>query len=272
MRKYWHTMNIFRYFHFVKPPLIFESHPGKISKIVITGGMDGDELSGIEAAKELIQFYKNHPPLVAITIIPILNQAGYKSQVSYNPIDGLFPKYIYPGLVVGSSTQRLMWWLHQTYISKAQLWIDLHSGDQQEDLMPFIWLSQALPSTLRLLAGSELPILSTIDASLQPPVYLTPKGIHYVLIEAGSRGKPEPPAVKLHMTEVKRCIQNFAQPHEQHQVTPTFTTISFQYATENQSFRGHYKPGEIIESGETVLWQHIPGSVNKRELLMALGK
>ncbi|MEI8232411.1 MAG: succinylglutamate desuccinylase/aspartoacylase family protein [bacterium] len=176
--------SLFTYFQSAPPFTVWKSHPGQKSRVLITGGIDGDEYAGIEIAKKLIASYDLSIP---ITVIPIVNLAGYKNKISYNPLDGRYPKHIFPGSVFGSSSSRLM---HEVskYAKGVDLWIDLHCGAIGETLIPFAWAPEAYPVLSYLntrvlveksvnknipyvmLEGGELPWIYTLIKNLDKPI------------------------------------------------------------------------------------------------------
>ena len=108
--------------------------------VTITAGMDGDEYAGIVACHLLYKRYTPSKVKGTIRFLPLVNVAGFRAGTSKSPIDGKYPKFIFPGRANGTHTDELMHWLYETYIKDASLWIDLHGGSTQEKLTPFIWL------------------------------------------------------------------------------------------------------------------------------------
>lgn len=186
--------NILNYFKKAPDFEVWHSHPHKQSKVLITAGMHGDELSSIEAAKSLIKTYRGSLP---ITVIPILNLEGYRYGVSHNPLDKKDPIYLYPGSPFGSSTTRLMHEVAKLTKGK-KIWLDLHGGAKGEYLKPFIW------------ASTPHPVLSYLDGrTLIEPTYT--KDIPYFIFEAGELGKIDRKAVTLHLSWIKQVLDNLGK-------------------------------------------------------------
>jgi len=159
--------NIFTYFKESPDFTVWHSHPKQKSEVLITAGVDGDEYEAINLAKEIIRSYNLDIP---ITVIPIVNLAGYQSKISYNPLDGRYPKAIFPGSPLGSSSSRLM---HEVskYARGKKLWIDLHSGAIGETLFPFAW------------APNSYAALSYLDARILIEKSVS-KNLPYIMLEA----------------------------------------------------------------------------------------
>jgi predicted deacylase len=183
--------NILSYFKSAPVFEVWHSHPHLPSVVLITAGMHGDELSSIKAAESIIKNYRGSVP---ITVIPILNLAGYNTYVSHNPLDNRDPIYIYPGSRFGSSTARLMFEL-STFTKGKKFWIDLHGGAKNEQLKPFIWAADKY-SLLSHLKGRTL-----IDASFK-------RNLPYIILEAGELGKIEQKSVNLHLIWIRQILEN----------------------------------------------------------------
>lgn len=182
------------------------------STVVVTAGMDGDEYTGIEAAYRLIEEMRRAEFAGRLIIIPIVNIPGFENEISHCPIDGHFPKNIFPGSSTGSATERIIDWLVQNYLTGAQLWIDLHSGAITEGLNPFIYLYEtdsdrvdALTNTL-IAAGVSSTILLQTASWGSKPAKLSKMGCAFMLAESGERGNYTEDDVLRHVTLVKEVL------------------------------------------------------------------
>lgn len=203
-------VNLLNYFKTVPPFSVWHSHPGQPARVLITAGVDGDEYASIEAAKYLIKNYRGTIPL---TIIPIVNIAGNLAGTSLNPLDGRYPKYIYPGSPLGSSSSRLRYQLSK-YTRGIDLWIDLHGGATDEHLIPFIWASENYP-VLSHLSGKVL-----VENSIA-------KNVPYILLESGERGETKKSAIDQHLLWVHQILDNLDKPQKSGW-EPTYTKVRFE--------------------------------------------
>jgi hypothetical protein len=202
-------LNILDYFRAAPKFEVWHSHPGRTAEVLITAGMHGDERSGIQAAQSLIKSYQGDTPL---TIIPILNVAGYSQSVSYNPLDHKDPIYCYPGSRFGSSTLRLMHQVSRLTQGK-KLWIDLHSGATGEHLKPFIWAADNY-AVLSYVKGRTL-----VESSFA-------RDLPYLILESGELGHADPQSVALHLTWIKQILNNLHR-SEQSRWRPTYTALLY---------------------------------------------
>ena len=163
--------------------------------ILITGGMDGDEYTGIRAAYELITYYSKRSFPGRIIILPIVNVMGFYEGKSLNPLDNKYPKYIFPGNKNGSSTEQLVNWLFANYVTDAAAWIDLHSGAITERLRPFIWGFETKNKKINLLTKSILGALNSSLVVYEKALFLSKasrlasRDCVYLVFERGEKGE-----------------------------------------------------------------------------------
>ncbi|MCX6780834.1 MAG: succinylglutamate desuccinylase/aspartoacylase family protein [Candidatus Magasanikbacteria bacterium] len=163
--------------------------------MVVTGGMDGDEYTGIEAAYKLVADFSSRDFAGRLIVIPIVNIPGFFNESSLNPLDGIFPKMVFPGSANGSPTERLVFWLYNTYIKEANVWFDLHSGAITEGLNPYLWGFEtdyakvdAVVEQLRDARVAELYISENASWGSKA-ARLAKEGCAYILAESGARGE-----------------------------------------------------------------------------------
>lgn len=201
--------NILNYFKTAPEFEVWHSHPHLQSEVLITAGMHGDELSSIKAAKSLIETYHGNIP---ITVIPILNIAGYHASVSHNPLDNKDPIHIYPGSPWGSSSSRLMYEVFK-FTKGKKLWIDLHGGAKDEYLKPFIW------------APDNYPVLSHLKGRiLVEPSFK--RDLPYLILESGELGQIDNMSIALHLSWIKQVLDNLGKPRKPNW-HPTYTGLCY---------------------------------------------
>lgn len=163
--------------------------------ILITGGMDGDEYTGIRTAYDLIDYYTERQFPGRIIIVPIVNVPGFYDAKSQNPIDRKYPKYIFPGNKHGTATEQLIDWLRTNFMTDAAVWIDLHSGAMTERLQPFIWAFETGNKslnrmTLSILKASCADLIVYENAPfLSKAARLASCDCLYLIFESGDRGE-----------------------------------------------------------------------------------
>lgn len=111
---------------------------GKI--VLITSGIHGGEYPGIQTAIELAQEL-NPEDVKGILIIlhPVNTQAFFKSVASVLPEDGEDLNRVFPGTMEGSLTHKIAFCISRDFHSIADFHIDLHGGDVNEMVVPFVY-------------------------------------------------------------------------------------------------------------------------------------
>ena len=189
---------------------IDSGRPGKT--LLVTGGMDGDEYAGMEAAVKLAEHFQNKAFSGKLIIVPVVNWPGFEARVSENPLDKKYPKEVFPGRAHGSATERLMHWLTSTFVSQSDAWHDLHGGAHDEYLNPFLWLFRTRVPDVDLLtekliqATSAKTILHEHAGLFSKQQKLAKHGCWFVMAESGELGTAEVVDVGRHVTWVKETM------------------------------------------------------------------
>ena len=104
--------------------IISGNKPGPV--LLVTAGIHNAEFVGIQAAIELI--------------VPVANRSGFENRtMSMVHEDGKNLNRVFPGNENGTAADRLAHLLFNTFIKYADAYIDLHSGDGYEELIPYVY-------------------------------------------------------------------------------------------------------------------------------------
>jgi predicted deacylase len=214
---------------------VFDSGSGSTGKtFLITAGMDGDEYCGIEAALKLITLYQHQKVNGRLIIIPLVNLPGFEIGHSKNPIDGKYPKLIYPGKKAGSASERLIWFISVNYIQHADVWIDLHGGATDEMLYPCI-LSYQTGNVIT--DGFSLKLCSVLDSdailtenncSWRKVQKIAENNCTYLIFESGDSGKLITADVDRHIGWVNSAISAAGMTHGKIKTNPNDPKNYFQ--------------------------------------------
>ncbi|NCT16912.1 MAG: succinylglutamate desuccinylase [Flavobacteriaceae bacterium CG_4_8_14_3_um_filter_34_10] len=111
----------------VEVPIIIERslHPGPT--ILITAGIHGDEINGVEIVRQLISKKINKPARGTIICIPILNVFGFLSMNRQFP-DGHDLNRVFPGTKTGSLASRVAFHFTKEILPHADYCLDFHTG------------------------------------------------------------------------------------------------------------------------------------------------
>ncbi|HVK16888.1 MAG TPA: M14 family metallopeptidase [Fimbriiglobus sp.] len=106
-------------------------------RVLITGGVHGDEFEPMAAVRRLIaRFRETPPPRGRVTLVPVVNEPAFRrgSRVAE---DGLDLARTCPGAPAGSVTERIAHEL-SGLIREADYYIDLHTGGTRLRVLPLV--------------------------------------------------------------------------------------------------------------------------------------
>ena len=111
----------------VEIPVIVERSkvPGPV--VLITAGIHGDEINGVEIVRQIIQKKINKPIKGTVICIPVLNVFGFLSMDRNFP-DGRDLNRVFPGTKNGSLASRFAYQFTQEILPHANICLDFHTG------------------------------------------------------------------------------------------------------------------------------------------------
>jgi predicted deacylase len=95
--------------------------------LLLSGGLHGDEINGIEIVRRMIEEGLNVPETGTTVCIPIINIYGFIHFSRYVP-DGKDVNRSFPGNKTGSLAARVAYFMMKEIIPKIDLGIDFHTG------------------------------------------------------------------------------------------------------------------------------------------------
>lgn len=116
-----HTQNT------IDVPVIIErsKKPGPV--VLITAGIHGDEVNGVEIVRQIISKGINKPKRGTIICIPVINVFGFIQMDRQFP-DGRDLNRVFPGIKGGSLASRVAFKLVTEILPHADLVLDFHTG------------------------------------------------------------------------------------------------------------------------------------------------
>lgn len=105
----------------------------------IVAGIHGYEYPPIIAVQELIREINPNLLKGTLIIIPVANTSSFFKRTAFiNPIDGKNLNNVFPGSASGTVSEQIAYWITNEVISRSDVFLDIHGGDANEDLLPFI--------------------------------------------------------------------------------------------------------------------------------------
>ena len=149
-------------------------HGAKAGKTVaILSGAHGTEYASILAAQRVIPRIDAAKLTGTVIVVPLINRASFeRMRVHMNPVDEKSMNGNYPGRPTGTQTERALDRIAREVIQKADVVIDLHNGDIDENLRPYSYWTRSGNSALDS-AGLELAKAMGLDHIIVRNVDLT---------------------------------------------------------------------------------------------------
>jgi hypothetical protein len=119
--------------------------PGRT--VAFVSGAHGTEYASIVALTRLGERIDPAALLGTVIIAPLLNIPSFERMtVHVNPVDGKGMNASYPGDAQGTQTQRALTLVADQIVKPADVVVDLHGGDLDEDLRPYsYWIRTGNP-------------------------------------------------------------------------------------------------------------------------------
>ncbi|MGX7667317.1 succinylglutamate desuccinylase/aspartoacylase family protein [Flavobacterium pedocola] len=111
----------------LKIPIIVERSKLPGPTVLLSAGLHGDEINGIEIVRQLIVKKINKPKTGTIICIPIINVFGFVNQTREFP-DGRDLNRVFPGSKKGSLASRFAYYMLKEVIPHVDYAIDFHAG------------------------------------------------------------------------------------------------------------------------------------------------
>jgi predicted deacylase len=179
--------------------VIHGAKPGKV--VAFVAGSHGTEYASIVALTRLVSKIDPQALTGTLVILPLLNVASFEQMtVHLNPTDRKGMNAGYPGNPSGTQTDRALALVADQVVKPADVVVDLHGGDLDEDLRPYSYWTRTgnaaldeAAKTLVLAFGLDHIIVRDIDTANSASTrslggYALALGKTTVIAEAGRSG------------------------------------------------------------------------------------
>ena len=230
--------------------------------VLVTSGVHGSEYPGIAASMELgrdLDPEEIHGCLILMH--PVNVSAFWARMAELGPEDGLNLNRVFPGNATLSRTYKLADFLLHEFILKADYYLDLHSGDLQEDLHPYAYFpgnaSEEVNNKSRELASQinvEYMVRSTATTGAYNCAAL--HGVPSILVERGGTGFCCREDIDAYKDDVMHVLKHVGMtPGYDHRHLHTFTPqeltkIEYLEADRPACWYHAKHSGEQVEKGE----------------------
>ena len=235
------------------------TRPGKT--MLITAGVHGGEYVGIQAAIELSQKLKIQKVAGTIIIVKVINVPAFERRNgSMGLTDGKNLNREFPGNPKGTEMERLAWAVSHELQPAADYYIDLHSGDDYEQLTSYVYYAgmadeKTVSQSRRMAEQVDVPYMVRSNvASGGAYNYAASQGIPSILIERGGMGAWTSEEVRSTRRDVRNilCHLGIYQGKKDYRTYYPLdvTDICYQDASRDGLWYPFKKPSDMIREGE----------------------
>ena len=220
------------------PHVIISGHkPGPV--LLVTAGIHNAEFVGIQAAIELSSEIDPEQLAGTLIIVPVANRSGFENRtMSMVHEDCKNLNRVFPGDASGTAADRLAYLLFNTFIKYADAYVDLHSGDGYEELIPYVYyvgdtLCEKQASAMASCVDTEFIVRSRCKTGGAYNI-ASVNGIPSVLIERGQLSmypREEIDSDKSDVINIMKYLGMLSGSHETYTKTPLTEHELFSPAT-----------------------------------------
>lgn len=252
-------------------------------RLCVMAGMHVNEVAGIAAAQQLIDYFSETSFSGQVAILPVTDPAAIATRAQHcSPVDGRNINFSFPGRPDGSYSAALADALLQHWAADADLLIDLHGGDLCETMTPFA-VQQCTGDAV--LDQANAAIAEAFDpqvvVQLPPEALEQPgrscsgrarQGRRAGFFEAGANGLLDAACIRQHVDGVKRAaalLGMIAQAPPRRRPAPLHAAAYRWVAAQHAGWCDY-----VVEPGAMVTRGHILGCIKDalgrgREVLVA---
>lgn len=133
----------------IQVPIIVERGKKEGPTLLVTGGIHGNEINGIEIVRQLISKGYNKPELGMVICIPVVNVFGFLNQARQFP-DGRDLNRVFPGSPRGSLASRFAYHIIKEIAPLVDYCIDYHTGGDSRFNVPQVRIGKHDIASLEL--------------------------------------------------------------------------------------------------------------------------
>lgn len=222
--------------------------------LLLTAGLHGDEINGVEIVRRLIAEKLAQPEIGTIIAVPIVNIYGFLQQARYLP-DGKDLNRSFPGNKNGSLASRVAYAIVNHILPKIDFGIDFHTGGASKDNHPQIRCVLSNPTNMRLAEAFAPPYIlnsNFINKSFRKAAHRRKKSI--IVYEAGESLRFDDYAIQEGINGTLRLMKNLGMRSEAPEPHSSLVLLKSIWVRAKVSglFRTHLKPGDSVNKGQII--------------------
>lgn len=222
--------------------------------LLLTGGMHGDEINGIEIIRRMIRQESIIPEKGSVIAVPLINIFGFIKRQRDMP-DGKDINRNFPGSESGSLARFIANTLMEEILPKADFGIDYHSGGSARLNYPQIRCRTDIEKNMELAKAFSPPAIvnsSYVENSFREAAHKKEKQI--LVYESGEANRFYEPGVRAGIEGTLRLMKHFDMRSEaaETEESAVFENSSWVRADSAGMFHSDIVPGENVEEKEVL--------------------
>ncbi|MCC5906523.1 MAG: succinylglutamate desuccinylase/aspartoacylase family protein [Balneolaceae bacterium] len=225
--------------------------------LLLTGGLHGDEINGIEIVRRMLARDLLTPERGSIIAIPLMNVYGFIQNVRGVP-DGKDINRSFPGSKTGSLAKLVAYTIMQQIVPKIDYGIDFHTGGASRFNFPQIRCVFDIPKNMELASAFAPPVIlhsGLIDSSFRKAAHRKKK--HVLVYETGESLRFDEEGIQEGINGTLRLMKHLGMRSTAPQAGET--EIYEKSAWVRANFAGLYRPK--INIGDKIKKNQLLGSI-----------
>ncbi|WP_442787409.1 succinylglutamate desuccinylase/aspartoacylase family protein [Flavobacterium suncheonense] len=240
----------------LKIPIIVERSKLPGPTVLLSAGLHGDEINGIEIVRQLIVKKINKPKTGTVICIPIINVFGFVNQTREFP-DGRDLNRVFPGSKNGSLASRFAYYLLKEIIPHVDYAIDFHAGGAARFNAAQIRIAPGNPELRDLASVFNAPFTlysNNISGSFRNSC--DKLGVKMLLFEGGKSIDINEEITQQGIEGAKRVLEHLGMLNPRKKPEPTdhqsiyIEKSAWIRARYSGMFHGYTKIGSYVEKGQ----------------------
>jgi predicted deacylase len=242
----------------VEVPIIVERAKQPGPTLLITAGIHGDEVNGVEIVRQLIAKGINKPKTGTTICLPVVNIFGFIQKVRELP-DGRDLNRSFPGSRTGSLASRMAYKITNYLLPHVDYCLDFHTGGSSRFNAPHIRVENDDPQLMGLAREFNAPfILESKNLKKTFRSACRKNGVPMLLFEGGKSNYVDKVVSNAGVNGSKRVLHRLGMLKGSFKVSKprreSVIIIKSKWirAQESGMFKSIIKVGSFVEKGQTI--------------------
>lgn len=242
----------------IQVPVIIERSLKPGPTVLITAGIHGDEINGVEIVRQIIAKGINKPLTGTIICIPVINIFGFLNLSRAFP-DGRDLNRVFPGSKTGSLASQVAYKLMREIIPQVDIILDFHTGGADRFNAAQVRIAKDQPKLKKLASIFGAPVVyysKNINKTFRNSCHK--QGIPMLLFEGGKSHNINATITNTGVNGAKRILHHFGMLSKKFKVSKPkkscvfISESSWQRAKYSGMFKASIKVNTIVKKGEVV--------------------